>query len=378
LNESELIDLLQRHALLTSSELLDGDVQITRVDRRNQNFWIKSAGARDLFVKQSSEAGATGSTAHEAVVYELFGRYSILENAGKYLIRCFGHDAAARVVMLEALPHAEDLLGYHARTRRVPRRLAAEIGAGLASLHRAARFVSDSSSMASLVGSVRPWVFELPRPDVSLLAETSPANLKVIRILQKQPRFLGEFARLSSEWRSTSLIHGDLKLENCLIYRSRPERRPRGPKFVDWEFAGIGDPRWDVASALSSYLSLWVCSIPMPRPEMPGFLAEKAAFPLSAIRPALSSLLGGYLRTAGLDPLAVPEWLLTTVRMTGAHLVQSAYEYASSSRELTAPMLTLIQLALNVLERPERAAADLFGMPATPPPPSARAEHASA
>jgi hypothetical protein len=48
--------------------------------------------------------------------------------------------------------------------------------------------------------------------------------------------------------------------------------------------------------------------------------------------------------------------------MTGAHLVQTAYEYATTANELTAPILTLLQLALNVLERPEPATKDLLGI----------------
>jgi hypothetical protein len=49
--------------------------------------------------------------------------------------------------------------------------------------------------------------------------------------------------------------------------------------------------------------------------------------------------------------------------MAGARLVQSAYEYAATTSELAAPILTLLQLALNVLEQPERAATDLLGIP---------------
>jgi hypothetical protein len=48
--------------------------------------------------------------------------------------------------------------------------------------------------------------------------------------------------------------------------------------------------------------------------------------------------------------------------MAGARLVQTAYEYAAGANELTAPVLALLQLAANILERPDHAQVDLFGI----------------
>ncbi len=360
LTESELIELLQRHALLTPAEVLDGDFEITRVDRRNQNYRVESTGARGLFIKQGSEAGALGSMAQEAAVYELLAEPAIDERAGKYLTRYLGHDPGARVLMLEALPGAEDLRAYHLRTGRFPDRLASELGTVLATLHRATQCLADRAPAACSVGLVRPWVCGLPSPELELLREASAINLQVVRLLQKEPVFGREFAQLLSEWRTESLIHGDVKLDNCLTYRARPKSGTRGLKLVDWEFAGVGDPRWDVASVFSSYLALWVFSIPMPRPERPDLLAGEAQFPLATIKSTLRSFFDSYVTSAALNPATVPAWLRTAVRMAGARLVQTAYEYAAGASELFAPILTLLQLALNVLKHPERAAADLL------------------
>jgi Ser/Thr protein kinase RdoA (MazF antagonist) len=362
LNERELIDLLQRHALLTPAEVLDGDFKITRVDRRNQNYRVESDGERDLFIKQGSTAAAIGSMAQEAAVYELLAKPPIDQHAGKYLTRYLGHDPSARVLILRALPGAEDLHEYHLRTRRFPTRLASELGSGLGTLHRATRFLADARPDARSVSPVRPWVCGLPSPELGLLREASAINLKLIRMLQKEPAFAREFAELSSEWRTESLIHGDVKLDNCLTYRARPKNGTRGLKLVDWEFAGLGDPRWDVASVFSGYLALWVFSIPMPRPERPDLKAGDAQFPLTTIKSTLRSFFESYVDAAALSPATIPAWLQTAVRMAGARLVQSAYEYAAGASELFAPVLTLLQLALNVLKRPERAAADLLGI----------------
>jgi Ser/Thr protein kinase RdoA (MazF antagonist) len=363
LNERELIDLLQRHALLTPAEVLDGDFKITRVDRRNQNYRVESDGERDLFIKQGSTAAAIGSMAQEAAVYELLAKPPIDQHAGKYLTRYLGHDPSARVLILQALPGAEDLHEYHLRTRRFPTRLASELGTGLGILHRTTRFLADQPPDARSVTPVRPWVCGLPSPELGLLREASAINLKLIRMLQNEPVFAREFAELSSEWRTESLIHGDVKLDNCLTHRARAKSGTPGLKLVDWEFAGLGDPRWDVASVFSDYLALWVFSIPMPRPERPDLKACDAQFSLATIKSTLRSFFESYVDAAALNPATVPAWLQTAVRMASGRLVQTAYEYAAGASELFAPVLTLLQLALNVLKRPERAAADLLGIP---------------
>jgi Ser/Thr protein kinase RdoA (MazF antagonist) len=361
-NEKELVELLQRHALLTPDQVRSEEFRITRVDRRNRNYIIRAAGARELFVKLGSAAGASGSMAQEAAVYELLAEPSIAERVGEHLIRFLGHDTAAHVVMLEALAGAEDLHGYHLRTGHFSARLASKLGACLGALHRATRPLAQRPPANCSVGAVRPWVFELPCPEVGLLREASATNLKVLRLLQKESSFERELTKLAADWNTTSLIHGDVKLANCLTQRAGRARRAWRLKLVDWEFAGFGDPRWDVASVFSSYLALWVWSIPMPRPERPDLLVDVAQFPLADVRRTLVTFFESYV--AALEPRTslTAAWLLATVRMAGAHLVQTAYEYASMANELTAPILTLVQLALNVLERPERAAAELFGI----------------
>lgn len=378
MNERELVDLLQRQALLTPAEALDGEFQITRVDRRNRNYRIQTAYARDLFVKQGSASGASGSMAQEAAVYELLAEPSISERAGKYLIRYLGHDAAARVLILEALPRAEDLHGYHLRTGRLSRCLASELGTCLGALHRATRRLARRPPENCSVSVVRPWVFELHCPEVGLLREASATNLKVIRLLQKEPVFQRELTKLAAEWNRASLIHGDMKLANCLTYRAFGARRARALKVIDWEFAGFGDPRWDVACVFSSYLALWVWSIPMPRPERPELLVGAAQFPLANIQRTLVSFLQSYVAAVEPSYSMPPAWQHTLVRMVGAHLVQTAYEYACSASELSAPILTLLQLALNVLEHPERAAVDLLGIRGPAPRASCHSELASA
>jgi aminoglycoside phosphotransferase (APT) family kinase protein len=264
-------------------------------------------------------------------------------------------------LILECLPNAEDLHAYHVRSGRFPDRLATALGTGLASLHRCTRRLATTRRDES-PKLVRPTVFGLAAPRIEVLREASAVNLNVIRTVQKHPLFLQEFARLSSEWRTDSLIHGDVKLANCLTHRSSSKGHLRGVKWIDWEFAGLGDPRWDVGSVFTSYLALWVFSIPIPRSDKPELLLDSARISLAKVQRNLRCFIRSYLDAAALETPSVRAWISSCVRMAGARLVQTAYEFAAGASELTAPVLTLLQMALNVLERPERAAIDLLGL----------------
>ena len=356
-----LVELLSRRALLNPAALLDGELRITRIDRRNQNYRIEGTGGRELFVKRGTASGLTGTLEREAAIYQLLGKPPFTTDFARYLPSLLGYDSVARVLILECLPNAEDLQAYHLRSGRFPDRLATALGTGLASLHRSTRRLATTRRDDS-PKLVRPTVFNLAAPRIEVLREASAVNLNVIRIVQKHALFLREFAQLSSEWRTDSLIHGDVKLSNCLGYRKSPKGRVHGVKWIDWEFAGLGDPRWDVGSVFTSYLALWVCSIPIPRSDKPELLLDSARISLATVQRNLRCFIRSYLEAAALETPSVRAWISSCVRMAGARLVQTAYEFAAGASELTAPVLTLLQMALNVLERPERAAIELLGL----------------
>jgi len=56
-------------------------------------------------------------------------------------------------------------------------------------------------------------------------------------------------------------------------------------------------------------------------------------------------------------------FLIRSVRYAGARLVQTAYEQGQTSSLLTSNIVVLLQLALNILQRPADAAFALLGIP---------------
>jgi aminoglycoside phosphotransferase (APT) family kinase protein len=133
-------------------------------------------------------------------------------------------------------------------------------------------------------------------------------------------------------------------------------------KIIDWEAAQLGDPRWDIGSVFSQYLSLWLFSIPITGRDPPERFPELARFPLDRMQPAIAACWSAYRKRAGLDGPRAVEWLLTAVSCAGARLVQTAFEAAQVATHLDSSMVLHLQLAANILGRPREAAVHLLGI----------------
>ncbi len=141
-------------------------------------------------------------------------------------------------------------------------------------------------------------------------------------------------------WSPETLIHGDLKLDNCLLEDADgTEVRLR---LIDWELAGLGDPVWDLATAVQEFLLL----APGGTPDD----AQRAAGHLLETYIARADTTGG-----GKDALFERCGLYI-----GCRLVQSAFELASLETATAPRVQGAIALARDICADPARALAILF------------------
>jgi aminoglycoside phosphotransferase (APT) family kinase protein len=153
-----------------------------------------------------------------------------------------------------------------------------------------------------------------------------------------------------------AIVHGDLRWENCLALPAPGARRRTRVLLVDWELAGHADPAFDVGSALAEYLRVWVGSVPIVEAVDPGRLVSCARHPLQTMRPAMYALWTSYRRAQPRSPS-----LRRVIEMAGVRLMQTAVERAQGLYAPSAHVVTLVQVADNMLRRPEIAAAVLLG-----------------
>jgi thiamine kinase-like enzyme len=188
--------------------------------------------------------------------------------------------------------------------------------------------------------------------------------MRIIRIVQ-QVAELGELLdELRRGWRSDTLIHHDFKWDNCIVSQPPGPGRSTGkPKIVDWEIASRGDPCWDVGSVFNEYLSCWLFSIPITGETPPDQFVNLARFPLEKMKPAIRSFWQSYSQRMTLDSTTSEQWLQRSIKYAAARLVQTCFESMQMSIQPTGNVICLLQLSLNMMQRPQEAIVHLLGIP---------------
>jgi aminoglycoside phosphotransferase (APT) family kinase protein len=380
--------LLQRR--LVPPEVIDGGHLVVRdAFSRHRSFEVISEHGPSYLLKQGIDAEREAALAHEAAVYRLLRPESgdtgveagpKTRDAGQvgkpaprpglsgsplcvYLPRCYGYDADEHLLILELLPGAENLREYHARRGRFSTRLAAQIGRALGILHGLPAAVMTRVATSPRFAPQPPWVLSVHHPDHRILRDASRAMIAFIEIIQQFPELCERLDTLRGEWRGEALIHADFKWDNCLAFAPRPSRRKTRLGLVDWELACLGDPCWDAGSVFHDYLSFWLLSIPVTGEAPPDRSLALARYPLTAMQPAMHAFWRTYAQQMGLRKAAAEERLVRAVRCGAARLVQTALEYIQPAPEVTGQMLSILQLSLNMLQRPREAAVQLLGIP---------------
>jgi len=376
LDHFEVASLMLRRGLLTPVSIVDGNLQIIDASRRNRNFKVVSEDGPCYLLKEGVGVERRATLAREAAAYQLLALDSGASHFAPYIPGCYGYDSTSSILILELMPEALNFTEYHLRLGRFPYGPAIELGEALATLHQAG-FNSDGSQRPASTGDASPhWVLSIHKPRASIYHDASATNIALIRILQQFPEFGRAMDDLRNEWRLSRLIHSDIKWDNLILYRGSASaghrkitgrqstgNRKKRFKIVDWELWTWGDPSWDVGSVFSSYLNFWLQSIPITGEDTPERLLELARYPLDAMHGAIRTFWTTYVTRMGLGRTETADELNRAVKFAAARLVQTAYEQARAASDLTGNLLCLLQVSLNMLQRPDEAALHLLGIP---------------
>jgi Ser/Thr protein kinase RdoA (MazF antagonist) len=345
LARSEVVhDLLDR-GLLAAADVVAGDLVVVEIVRRHHNFAVMRGAEPGLFVKQPRDQPMAAQTLQkEAAFYSLLDADPALAPIRTLLPRFRAYDPDRRLLVVELVGGAEDVSAAQRRSGDFSVETAARIGEAMALYHDVGRRELTAKTNVAIFARQTPWILSFHLYPRGTTDGLSAANGQLMSILQHYPEFALTLDRLRNSWRYETLIHGDMKLENCLV-------TPDTIHLVDWELADVGEAAWDAGSIFQAYLMWWLSSIP------PGGDPAEAAYPLEAVQPAIRAFWDAY---DGRDDALLER----ATACAGARLLQSVYE--SLNREAVMPPNAIleIQAAVNILRAPRDAAVDLLGIQA--------------
>jgi aminoglycoside phosphotransferase (APT) family kinase protein len=353
LAQQDVVPYLLHSGLISPAAVVDGPLVVHDRSSRNRNYAVKAETGPSLLLKQGIGAAGAHAVAREATVY---GRLAAEPALRALVPRPYGYDSRRGILVLELVTDAPDLRSYHHQRRRFPATPGRLLGRALGTLHRVTRSGHDEPQP-----DWAPTPLLIHRPDLSVMRDASAASLELIKLIQHAPGLPESIDELRATWRPEALVHLDLKWDNCLLARHPRSGRATVLKLIDWESGSLGDPCWDLGAAFSQYLSAWVFSIPVTGAVPPERFPELATHPLEEMHAALRACWTAYRRALGADDDA--RRLVQSVRYAAVRLLQTALEAAQMADQLTGPVVLHVQLAANMLERPEEAAVHLLGLP---------------
>lgn len=325
LTEANVLHYLTGRRFAGLDAVVRGEYTVRDLSRRNRNLRV-TCGAHEFLVKQ---AGTWDRPGRESLEREAgFCRRTSTDARFAALRRVvpdvYSYDPDNSILIFEFLPDENALsdspLGLAAETAR-------RAGELMAAYHRE----MQSPEFAEMFPGDMPGYFSIHRWNPDHTPPRQGARRELIRLVNRHSGFAPAIEAASAEWNSSALIHGDWKLENCLISHDGARLH-----VVDWELAGWGDPRWDVATLLQSWWNRWVIDPEEHR--------------LETIRPVLRAFLAAY----GADAARI-------LPFAAVRMLQTAWESLKDASEMEGDAVRLSQVSLNILTNPEWARKELLG-----------------
>jgi aminoglycoside phosphotransferase (APT) family kinase protein len=354
------VSLLREERLIDPSAFVDGGIRVIPATRRHQHYRVISTAGSGYFLKQGIQDVGFASVSHEAAILKAL-QGPTTHGAMSYIPQFYSFVPQHQVLVTELFDDAVNLRSYHSRRAPRSRSLAMQLGSLLAAIHQTPPTAVTESGLPYSIIHKPPWVLDLPRFKHRRIGETSRIALDVIKVLQRFPRFTWHFDRMRERWQATALIHFDIKWDNFLVVADLPPSRAVRLKLIDWEFAGIGDPCWDVGGVLHEYLMLWIAPISseVPIEQLAALKADR--YSPADLRPAIGRFWRTYAAGMGMDTATADVALIRAIEFAAVRAVQTAFEVAQGTSQMPVLVPYLLQCALNFLERPREAASTIFG-----------------
>jgi hypothetical protein len=361
LTAQNLFYYLRDFGLASADDVVGGDFGIVELGRRNRNFMVLRPDAGSLFVKQVPAVipETVLSFRREAACAQLAhgsGGDSALWNVTPRLRR---FDAVRHVLVYEGFAPSESLTALVRRTG-VPAGMAAALARTLAACHvetaRPGALVPVASSLPADV----PWVFTMGEKAEMVMPAMSGGCRQVVDAIRGTPELLYGLAAMSTGWRRVALMHGDVKWDNVMVTGAPDGEREL--RLIDWELADLGDPLWDVAGMLCSFLQHWMLNVPQEHLANPLAPGVPAPVPLDTVRRLCAEFWGAYAAATRAELPLSDELGLLAGRLTGARMVLLAFELLQSAPAMTPHAALAVQLGRYLVADPRGGMADLLGI----------------
>jgi Ser/Thr protein kinase RdoA (MazF antagonist) len=346
---NDVVHYLIERGLVTRSAVVDGRLMVVPTARRNNNFSVVCGTGPSYFVKSllPGAAQAMETLRQEANLYGVARTEAGLVALREILPAFHLYDPQRSILVVEYLHGAKTLTDLHAQIGGAAEWAAEMVGRALASIHSAAAEAwprLDPSAFRRLT----PWALSLHQITPSF----GQPGVQLQTLLLTYPEYGQALEAMAAGWRPNTIIHGDMKFDNCLILENDGTRVL---KIVDWELADLGEDLWDVAGELQNY-HFWSA---MSTQSTSG--GWTVATPFESLLPAIRSFWSAYADTRLMPEDERAPQLQRCATYAAARLLQSTIEMLVVSPVMSTHVALLLQTSLNILRDPSTTVRMIAG-----------------
>jgi aminoglycoside phosphotransferase (APT) family kinase protein len=347
--------------LIDSRSLVEGDFAIAEAGRRNRNFKVLRHRSPGLFVKQikTTEAQAIHTVEREAAFYRAVHGDPKYARLQALIPKFIDYDARRHALALGLADNSESLQERQMRESQYRDDTAHALGRALAVVHSHGAAMMSDAATRPLFTCQLPWPLTFDQTGYQMFESFGPIGRALAAGIRQFPTLQPLLSALRAEWRYDSLIHNDMKWDNCLL-KIQAEGEPE-LTIVDWELADIGDGAWDVATIFKDYIMAVFMN--SSAREMAAAQQYPAPPPvtLETMHPSVRAFWEAYESGRGLSGIEAHITLLRAIRLTAGRMIIAVLEYLGGAAELGPFGNSMLQTSAGLLEAPHVAMAQLLG-----------------
>lgn len=357
LTDENVYHYLIERDLVQNETVVGGDFMAQHFPTtRNNIIKVFLKTGTSFFIKQCTTDGVFKDILkRESNVYKLLHSNDLFSNFSNRLPSMLDYDDERNVLITELKQDTISLHDYYLKARTFPVALGIEQAQSLSGFHVLLSAETDVKSFPH----TPPWILQLNDFNAYHYFPTNTENGKFIQLIQQNELLKNELDKLKKGWTKTHFIHGDIKWINFLIDHKNESQTLF---VIDWELADVGDPCWDVAGLLQSYISAWVFGFDNQVPSATKLHDNLSAFELEHMLPSIEIFLDTYLSLQGIGQTGRLTWLVKTMQYTAARILQTAIEGVVFDPNIYANNMRCMQLAFNIFKDPQAALTGLLGI----------------
>lgn len=361
--------------LVSQQVCMQEDCDLEQVESRtsrNFNLLVTLRDGHKLLVKQEpcAEKGESGDAFSKEWRMQKFVHSIAAVNCLKALTVEIAHfNSEDRILISNYLTNYCDLEDFYVQENLFPEKAASLLGNALAIVHRS---TMGNPVCKSFWNENRPSVEPTERFDTckamrigpEIFGSISAEGMEFFVLLQRYESLKLAFVEAVDSFTPYCLTHNDLKLANILLRKDWENGLDSDAiRFIDWEFCGWGDPAYDLASIIASYLEIWLDSLVASNSMDITEMLRLAVTPLEYVQPSIKQVLSVYLEKFPEILEHYPDFLRQVMKFSGLVLLEGIQTSVYNRAPFDNTGICKLQVAKTLLLHPKQSVKTICGVP---------------